>query len=169
MEGGRIVDQRVLADLDGVAHCRDGRRVDDFRILLQLDDPEVFFIVAKIIVFGEGRVADQLHVEPVAPRGHVGDLHGTFLVGEGEMRDGRVALAVQIDRRKGQRFLAPCILHLELDLDVTVPDHFIVHHVHLRVGRARQQDACQKGKESFSHQLFLVFNLIFSACGAPGR
>ncbi len=142
MEGRGVVDQRVLADLDGIAHRGDGRGVDDLRILFQFDLAKILLVIAEIAILPVGRVADQLHIQPVAAHGHFLDLYLALLVGQGEMGNGRVALRVQVHRGEGQRLLGLGVQQGQLDLDIPVAlEHIVVHHDDLRLRGHRQHQA----------------------------
>ena len=134
-EGGGVELHRILLDDDGIAHVRDGRRLQELLVHLQPHRAHIHLLVPEIALFDEGLVPHHLHMEDIAAEGHLVQLGLTLGVGKREIGDGRVLGRDHIDGSERDRLVRERIHDRRLDLAHPFLEHIVIEYIYLRPGR----------------------------------
>ena len=156
LERGCIEDHGILLDLDRIADRRDARGIEQLRIFRQGDRTQVDFPLApgkaEILLRLVALVAQQLHEDVVGAERDLLDLGHTQRIGHREVRNQRIVLGRQINRRVRDGRLRLLLDHLEFHRAHvgTVEAAAARHDNHLCRRRlpGRQRDYQREGRQA---------------------
>ena len=153
--GVGVEDKRILLDYNRIACSRYRCGVKELATLFELDLSEILlpFKISQLDVdlFLDGDIAQKFHIQVIFPLSDVLDDGEAVAVGQGEVRNDRIALMAKIDCCVIDRIARLSVYHIHPDLGCPVS----VHHPEVL---SLADQAGQAEEDDHHHSFYFVFH-----------